>query len=356
MKRIFLFLVLFFLFFIFLSKKVYADDLCDIHATGIVSGQKTTITLTNKTDQEETYTVSINPPGGVGGATGVQRFCKVTVPAHATKTLTSPKVISEVGIISIAAYKYTSTPTGVGCSWANEGPLRCSGTFTSKRGDLTTECQVTATDIHPGEATTVKVKNLSDRDIFVRATVSGPGEILGAFGSWDFYHTLKKGEIWTFQHTLSPSGAGPYNGKVDVSEPHYDRAGPVPVMLHSTLLCNTKFLIATDLEEAKKILKHFRPDECTIDGNEGIQTALGCIPTEIQPLVSWLFKYAISIAGGIAFLMIIFAAFQMITSSGDPEKLEKAKQMLGSAIAGLLFIIFAVFLLRIIGVDILKIF
>jgi Co/Zn/Cd efflux system component len=62
----------------------------------------------------------------------------------------------------------------------------------------------------------------------------------------------------------------------------------------------------------------------------------------------------IGIAGGIAFLLMIFAGFQIITSTGDPEKLNRGKEILTSAIIGLVVIVFSVFLLKLIGVDILQ--
>jgi len=59
--------------------------------------------------------------------------------------------------------------------------------------------------------------------------------------------------------------------------------------------------------------------------------------------------------GGIALLMIIFGAFQMMTSAGNPEKLNEGKELVSAAVAGLMFIIFSVFLLKLIGQDILAI-
>ena len=90
-------------------------------------------------------------------------------------------------------------------------------------------------------------------------------------------------------------------------------------------------------------------------GGSGIQTVLGCFPTEPKTIISWILKYAVIMGGGIAFLLMIFAGFQIIMSSGDPEKLKNGQQLLGAAIAGLLFIIFSVFLLRLIGFTILRI-
>ncbi|MBI3956059.1 hypothetical protein HY339_02290 [Candidatus Gottesmanbacteria bacterium] len=71
--------------------------------------------------------------------------------------------------------------------------------------------------------------------------------------------------------------------------------------------------------------------------------------------VTTLLNFGIGIAGGIAFLLIIFGGFQILTSAGNPERLNAGKELISSAITGLLMIVFSVFLLRIIGVDILGI-
>lgn len=88
----------------------------------------------------------------------------------------------------------------------------------------------------------------------------------------------------------------------------------------------------------------------------GSWTAIGCLPTgDPQSFVAWLLSAAIKIAGGIALLLMVFAGFQIITSAGDPKRLQAGKEMLTSAIIGLVVIIFAVFLLQLIGVQILQI-
>lgn len=85
-------------------------------------------------------------------------------------------------------------------------------------------------------------------------------------------------------------------------------------------------------------------------------TAIGCLPTnDPQEFIGWLLGAAIGIAGGIAFLLMLWGGFQIITSTGDPEKLNKGKEILTSAIIGLIVIIFSLFLLQLIGVKILQI-
>lgn len=87
-----------------------------------------------------------------------------------------------------------------------------------------------------------------------------------------------------------------------------------------------------------------------------IDTAIGCVPIEEQQdFVTFILKLAIGIAGGIAFILIVISSFQIMTSQEDPKRLQAGKELLSSAIMGLILLIFSVFILRIIGVEILKI-
>lgn len=90
-------------------------------------------------------------------------------------------------------------------------------------------------------------------------------------------------------------------------------------------------------------------------GVGGIWTAIGCVPTEPTALIQGILKVAVGAGGGIAFLLMLSGVFQLITSQGNPEALKKGSEQIQSAIIGLLFIIFSVILLKIIGVDILSI-
>jgi hypothetical protein len=63
----------------------------------------------------------------------------------------------------------------------------------------------------------------------------------------------------------------------------------------------------------------------------------------------------IGLAGGVAMLCIMYSAFRMQTSQGNPEAIKKAQETLTSCITGLVLIIFSVLILRIIAQDILRI-
>jgi hypothetical protein len=100
-------------------------------------------------------------------------------------------------------------------------------------------------------------------------------------------------------------------------------------------------------------------EQCTnCLGNEedrGVWTALGCIHVNPSSFIADFLKIAIGIAGGIALLLMGYGSFLISTSAGDPKKSEEGKEIITGTIAGLLFIIFSVFLLRFIGVEILSI-
>jgi hypothetical protein len=85
-----------------------------------------------------------------------------------------------------------------------------------------------------------------------------------------------------------------------------------------------------------------------------INTAIGCIPiNNTDEFISFILRWAIGIGGGIAFLLIVLAGFQIMTSSGNPDRLKAGQELMTSAIAGLILLIFSVFILKIIGIDIL---
>lgn len=96
--------------------------------------------------------------------------------------------------------------------------------------------------------------------------------------------------------------------------------------------------------------------DCWVCQRKGeIWSAIGCLPTDFSALVNkYVFTTGVGIAGSIAFLYFIYGAFMILTSSGNAEKMEEAKQIITSSLAGLILIIFSVFLLKTIGVDILK--
>lgn len=87
-----------------------------------------------------------------------------------------------------------------------------------------------------------------------------------------------------------------------------------------------------------------------------VDTGLGfAIATDPSGFVKTFFGIILSLSGGIALLLIIISGYQLMFSQGNPEKTQGAKETLTSTIVGLLFIIFSLVILQVVGVDILKI-
>lgn len=88
-------------------------------------------------------------------------------------------------------------------------------------------------------------------------------------------------------------------------------------------------------------------------GCSSVNTALGSWNTDPAGFVRSLFGYLLSISGAIAVLIIMFAGYKMMMSQGDPEKIAGAREQMTAAIIGLLFLVFSLVILQVIGVDIL---
>lgn len=122
-------------------------------------------------------------------------------------------------------------------------------------------------------------------------------------------------------------------------------------------LCH-KYLQRSGSTSPGKILKNKEYLEClNCFSLNGFWSGIGCVY-----LQNWqeffsknVFGFLIGLAGIIVLLCIIFSAFTLQISQGNPEKIKKAQERLTSCILGLLLIIFSIFILKLIGVDILRI-
>jgi len=100
----------------------------------------------------------------------------------------------------------------------------------------------------------------------------------------------------------------------------------------------------------------YNPSKPSELGEGGVWTGIGCIRTTTSQFVTeTVMGLGISLAGIISLICIIYAAIVIQISGGNPERIKKAQEMLTSCIMGLLLIIFSIFILRVIGVDILRI-
>ncbi len=96
---------------------------------------------------------------------------------------------------------------------------------------------------------------------------------------------------------------------------------------------------------------------CTAgDPTSGVKTAIGCInATDPNGLVTTILRIATGIGGGLALALILYGTFIVTTSAGMPDKLKAGSEIITSAIIGLIFILLSVFLVNLIGINILGI-
>ncbi len=87
---------------------------------------------------------------------------------------------------------------------------------------------------------------------------------------------------------------------------------------------------------------------------DAVDTAIGPIPVDPVAFIARVFSIILSIAAVGATVLIIYSGYRIMTSSGNKEGIQGARETLTAAIVGLLFIIFSLVILNVIGVDILK--
>lgn len=123
--------------------------------------------------------------------------------------------------------------------------------------------------------------------------------------------------------------------------------------------CLTKELSVTGGAASAPVTSPPPPPPCAdgtieVTGCSKINSAFGEIGTTPEEFVRRLFGILLGISGGIALFIIILSGYRFITSQGNPEKVKEAQERITSAIVGLIFLIFSIVILEVIGVDVLQ--
>lgn len=84
-------------------------------------------------------------------------------------------------------------------------------------------------------------------------------------------------------------------------------------------------------------------------------TIFGCLDTAPGGFITQIYKIIVSIGGGLALLAFIYGGFQVLTAGEDPQRVASGKNTIMGAVFGIILILFSVFLLRLIGFEIIKI-
>lgn len=105
---------------------------------------------------------------------------------------------------------------------------------------------------------------------------------------------------------------------------------------------NGSFTIVSDLTHGLD----FNPE------SKKVKTELGDLPRDPAELATAGIRIGIGVGGGIAFLLMVFGSFKLIFAGGNPEAVQSGREVITAAIIGLLVVVFAAFILQLIGISI----
>ena len=86
-----------------------------------------------------------------------------------------------------------------------------------------------------------------------------------------------------------------------------------------------------------------------------ISTDLGCFPNDPVGFVQKFYGVGLGFVAGIALLALIYGGYIIMTSGGDPARVNNGKSYIYYAIAGLLLAIFGYVFIQTVLVDILHV-
>ncbi len=75
---------------------------------------------------------------------------------------------------------------------------------------------------------------------------------------------------------------------------------------------------------------------------------------DLGGFISIFLKFALPLSGLCVFLLVSMAAYKLMTSRGNPDKLQEARDQISNAVIGFLFVILSVAILALLA-DVLKI-
>lgn len=75
--------------------------------------------------------------------------------------------------------------------------------------------------------------------------------------------------------------------------------------------------------------------------------------TTLPQLITYFFNFSIAISGILAFAMLVYGGFRYVSSVGSPSAQKDARDIISSALLGVLLLLASVLLLQLINPDIL---
>lgn len=135
-----------------------------------------------------------------------------------------------------------------------------------------------------------------------------------------------------------------------------DMTGEAWTAMISTLGTEGQWKGKTDAEKDQGRTEFIGCASCALAG--GYPSAIGCLPLDNVGLFisQTVFGILMGFAGAFCIGCFIYSSVTIQFSQGDSEQIANARKTLTQCILGFLFIIFAVFILRFVGVNLLQIY
>lgn len=91
---------------------------------------------------------------------------------------------------------------------------------------------------------------------------------------------------------------------------------------------------------------------CAIDE---VATDLGCLPNDPVGFIQKFYGWGLSLIGLVGLLFLIIGGYHVLTSGGNPQKLQKGKEYIVYSIIGLLLAFFGFVFIEFIAGGVLRI-
>jgi hypothetical protein len=88
---------------------------------------------------------------------------------------------------------------------------------------------------------------------------------------------------------------------------------------------------------------------CLSKNSNNVYTDFGCVTATPSGFINFIYAFLLTIAVMIDLVIFIVSGYLIMTSNGDPDKINRGKSLFKNAIIGLILIIFAIVLLQLIG-------
>src|SRR3989344_3719661 len=86
-----------------------------------------------------------------------------------------------------------------------------------------------------------------------------------------------------------------------------------------------------------------------------VATDLGCLPSDPVGFIQKFYAWGLSLIGLVGLLFLIYGGYHVLTSGGNPEKLQKGKEYIVYAIIGLLLAFLGFVFIQFIAGGVLRI-